>query len=65
MNQFKLFASGLSQDVDEDILIKHIERVDKSIKAKTIIIMRDYQAFRSKGMAIIEFFNQDDCKSLV
>jgi polyadenylate-binding protein len=62
MNQFKLFASGLSPDVDEDTLSKHIERVDKSIRVKTIVIMRDHQTFRSKGFAILEFGNQEECK---
>jgi RNA recognition motif-containing protein len=61
IGSFKLFASGLSSDVDEDTLMRHIERVDKSIRAKTIIIMRDHQTFRSKGFAILEFPNQDEC----
>lgn len=64
MNQFKLFASGLSPDVDEDTLMKHVERVDKSIRVKAVIIMRDHQTFRSKGFAILEFTNQDECKFL-
>lgn len=63
MNQYKLFVSGLSQDVDEEILTKHIERVNKSIRVKGIIIMRDYQTFRSKGSAILEFASQDDCNN--
>ena len=63
MNQAKLFASGLSAEVDEDIFAKHIERIDKSIQIKAILIMRDFQTFRSKGLAILDFVNQDDCKS--
>lgn len=62
MNQFKLFASGLSPDVDEDTLMKHVERVDKSIRVKAVIIMRDHQTFRSKGFGILEFPSQDECK---
>ena len=60
-SQPKLFVYGLSQDVDEDSLSKHIERIDKSIRIKSVMILRDYQTFRSKGMAIIEFVDQDDC----
>eukprot|EP00826_Nyctotherus_ovalis_P034315 TRINITY_DN2837_c0_g1_i14.p1 TRINITY_DN2837_c0_g1~~TRINITY_DN2837_c0_g1_i14.p1 ORF type:complete len:431 (+),score=118.61 TRINITY_DN2837_c0_g1_i14:184-1476(+) len=63
MNQFKLFASGLSADVDEDVLMKHIERVNKSIHVKGIVIMRDHQTFRSKGLSILEFPNQEECKN--
>jgi len=62
MNQFKLFASGLSPDADEDTLSKHIERVDKSIRVKGISIIRDHQTFRSKGFATLEFGNQEECK---
>jgi len=61
MNSFKFFASGLSPDVDEDTLTRHIERVDKSIRVKTVLIMRDYQTFRSKGFALLEFPTQDEC----
>eukprot|EP00826_Nyctotherus_ovalis_P028641 TRINITY_DN225_c0_g1_i22.p1 TRINITY_DN225_c0_g1~~TRINITY_DN225_c0_g1_i22.p1 ORF type:complete len:421 (-),score=122.62 TRINITY_DN225_c0_g1_i22:478-1740(-) len=61
MNQFKLFASGLSPDVDEDTLMRHVERVDKSIRVKAVIIMRDHQTFRSKGFGILELPSQDEC----
>jgi len=60
-NQAKLFASGLPQEVDEDTLSKHFERIDKSIRVKSVIIMRDYQTFRSRGLATIEFFSLEDC----
>lgn len=59
----KLFASGLPQEVDEDGLAKHIERIDKTIRVKAVMVLRDYQTFKSKGFAIIEFVDQEDCKS--
>lgn len=61
INQAKLFAAGIPQDMDEDILIKQIERIDKSIQVKSVMILRDYQTFKSKGLAILEFVDQDDC----
>ncbi len=64
-NQPKLFASGLAQDVDEDTLAKHIERIDKSIRVKSVMVLRDYQTFKSKGLAIIEFADQEDCTFFV
>lgn len=57
----KLFASGLPQEADEDVLSKHFERIDKSIKVKSVIVLRDYQTFKSKELAIIEFADNVDC----
>lgn len=61
INPAKLFASGVPQDMDEDMLAKQIERIDKSLQVKSVTILRDYQTFKSKGLAILEFIGQDNC----
>ncbi|MDR3736093.1 MAG: RNA-binding protein [Acidobacteriaceae bacterium] len=61
MSSTKLFASGLPAEADEEALTKHIERIDKSLRVKSVMILRDYQTFKSKGLAIIEFADTEDC----
>ena len=60
-NTPRLFAAGLSHDVNEEALSKHFERIDKTLKIRSIIILRDYKTFKSKGCAIVEFVDNEDC----
>jgi len=62
ISQPKLFAAGLPPEIDEEIFVKQIERIDKSIQLKSVVILRDNQTMRSKGLAILEFFQEKDCK---
>jgi len=62
INQSKLFAAGLHPGIHEGIFVKEIERIDKSIRFKSVVILRDNQMMRSKGLAILEFFQEKDCK---
>lgn len=65
INQPKLFASGIPQEMDEEMLAKQIERIDKSIQLKSVIILRDYQTLKSKGLGTLEFHRQEDCKLVI
>lgn len=62
ISQPKLFASGIPQEMDEEMLAKQIERIDKSIQPKSILVLRDYQTLKSKGLAVLEFLRPQDCK---
>lgn len=54
------FVSGLVQEVDEDRLVRHIEQIDRTIRVKTATILRNHQTMRSRGVAILEFFTQEE-----
>ncbi len=55
-----LFFTGLPEEVSEPDLIRHIERFDRTIKYRTINVLRNYQTMRSRGLAIVEFATPED-----
>lgn len=56
-----LFITGLPDNADEETIIRHFERIDKTIKVKVIQLRRDNASLASKGCGSIEFVTQEDC----
>ena len=54
------FISGLAEEVDESSLMKHFERIDRTIKVRTVSVLRNHQTFRSRGTAMVEFETPED-----
>jgi hypothetical protein len=55
----------MKYDVGEDTIAHNIENIDKSIRVKSIFVIRDYQTFRCKGFATVEFDSQEDGRLLL
>jgi RNA recognition motif-containing protein len=56
----QLFISGLHEDVDEEIINRHFEGIDKTIKVNSVNVVRDYQTFKPKGFGFIELNSHED-----
>ncbi len=54
------FVSGLTEEVDESGLMKHFERIDRTIRVRTATVLRNHQTLRSRGVAIVEFETLED-----
>ena len=54
------FVSGLPEEADEDSLMRHIERIDRTIKTRLITLLRNHQTMRSRCVAIVEFDTVED-----
>eukprot|EP01022_Parablepharisma_sp_SALTPOND_P000816 TRINITY_DN105101_c2_g1_i1.p1 TRINITY_DN105101_c2_g1~~TRINITY_DN105101_c2_g1_i1.p1 ORF type:complete len:637 (+),score=55.87 TRINITY_DN105101_c2_g1_i1:218-1912(+) len=54
------FVSGLADEVDEGSLLRHFERIDRTIKAKSVNVLRNHQTFKSRGVAVVEFETPED-----
>jgi RNA recognition motif-containing protein len=57
-----IFFSNLNEETTEDTLVRHIERIDKTIKFTSLRIVRDFQTMRPKGFAIVDFRTHEDGK---
>lgn len=57
-----LFIAGLNESVDEEAIIRHFERLDKTIKLGMIHIKREILSLKPRGFGFIEFPTQEDCK---
>ena len=58
-----LFLSGLPVEANEDIIVRHLECLDKALQLKSIKLRRDYTTYASKGAATLEFMSQEQSKS--
>ena len=58
--QTSLFVTGLNEEVDEDVLTKHIMSIDRTIKIRSIRILRNFQTMKSRGFGIIELTSKED-----
>lgn len=58
---FCIIVSGLSEHVNEDMIIKHFEKLDKSIKIKSVSVLRNKLTGSSYCTARIKCYNQYDC----
>jgi len=54
------FVSGLLDEVDEPSLLKHFERIDRSVKVRNTIVLRNHQTLRSRRVALVEFETPED-----
>lgn len=57
-----LFVAGLPEDVNEGALIRHFERIDRTIQIRTINILRAYGTMKPRGTAIIDFATPEDAE---
>ena len=55
-----LFVSGLPTDANEETLSRHIERIDKTIKVKSIVLLRARETMLSRGIAFLELGSPED-----
>ena len=55
-----LFMSGLPDDATEDAIMRHVEAIDKTLKIKTVNVIRDNQTFKPKGFATLEMATHED-----
>ena len=57
-----LFISGLPEDINDTILIRHFERIDRSIQIRGINIMKMHMTMKPRGTAIVEFASIEDAE---
>lgn len=55
-----IIISGLHSDVTDDMIFQHFEKLDRNIKLKSVIILRDKTTGESFGTGKIKFFNKYD-----
>ena len=59
-SQLSCFVTGLPEEVDEEAMGKHIERINRTLSIKSIKILRSIPTMRSKGIAIVEFATPEE-----
>jgi RNA recognition motif-containing protein len=64
-NVTTIFVSGLPEEADDDAIRRHFERIDKTISLRSINIRRDFQTYKSKGVATIELASSEDGKAIL
>jgi RNA recognition motif-containing protein len=52
--------SNLPEEVKDLDIAKHLEKLDSTLKIRNINVIFDYQTFKCKGFAILEFNSYND-----
>lgn len=57
-----MFATGLPEDINEGVLLRHFERIDRTIQVRSINILRAHGTLKPHGTAIIDFASPEDAE---